>query len=77
MVAEDRVGEVIKIRFTGFTPVLLSVFACGSSLDDLVASAVDARHRLARFGETVTFKKSFTCMEGRLEQISHPSLTGR
>jgi hypothetical protein len=46
MVAEDRVGEVVKVRFTGFAPVLLSVFACGSSLDDLVASAVDARHRL-------------------------------
>ena len=56
MVAEHRVGEIVKVRFTGFAPVLLSVFACGSSLDDLVASAVDARHRLAEAGETETFK---------------------
>lgn len=60
MVAKNRVCEVVKVRFTGFAPVLLSVFACGSSLNDLVASAVDARHRLARFGETETFKTLFT-----------------
>jgi len=60
MLAEDRVSEVVKVRLAGFAPVLLSVFARGSSLDDLVASAVDTRHRLAKAGETETFKTPLT-----------------
>jgi hypothetical protein len=51
---------IVEVRLAGFAPVLLSVFARGSSLDDLVASAVDTRHRLAEAGETETFKTPFT-----------------
>ena len=50
----------VKTRLAVLTPVLLSVFACGSSLENLVASAVDARHRLAEAGETETFKAPLT-----------------
>lgn len=42
------------MRFAGFTPVLLSVFVRDFSIDDLIASAVDTRHRLAKAGETET-----------------------
>ena len=47
MLSENRVCEVVKVRLAVFAPVLLSVFASGSSLDYLIALAVDTGHRLA------------------------------
>jgi len=60
MLAEYRVSEVVKVRFTDFAPVLLSVFAHGSPLDDLIAFTVDTYRRLAEAGETEPFKTPFT-----------------
>ena len=58
MLSENRVCEVVELRFAVFAPVLLGVFASGSSFDYLIALAVDTRLRLARFGETETLKTS-------------------
>jgi len=58
MLPENRVCEVIELRLAVFAPVLLGVFASGSSLDYLIALAVTTRHRLAEAGETETFKTS-------------------
>jgi hypothetical protein len=44
----------------GFTPVLLSVLAGRSSVDNRVTLAVDTRHRLAEPGETETLEASLT-----------------
>jgi len=58
MLAENDVSVVVKVRLVSFAPVLLSVFACGSSFDNL--SAVDTSFRTAHFGETGSFKIPFT-----------------
>ena len=63
MLSENRVCEVVEVRFTFFAPVLLGVFASGSSLDYLIALAVDTGHRLAEAGETETLKTSFSSWE--------------
>jgi hypothetical protein len=60
MLAEDRVREVVEVGLAAFAPVLLSVLAGGSSLDDLVTFAMDAGYRLAEAGETETLKPSLT-----------------
>ena len=60
MLAEDRVREVVEVDLEGLASVLLSVLARGSSLDDLVTLAMNARHRLAEAGETETLEASFT-----------------
>ena len=75
MLSEDRVRKVVKMRLTPITPVLLSIFASGSSLDNLITSAVHTRYRLAEAGETETLE-TVLVMEGRLVLTSHPSLTG-
>jgi hypothetical protein len=59
MLAEERVREVGEVGLAGLAPVLLSVLAGGSSLDDLITLAMDARHRLAEAGETETVEASF------------------
>ena len=60
MLTEDRVREVVEVRLAVLAPVLLSVLAGGSSLDDLVTLAMDACHRLAEAGETETAEASLT-----------------
>ena len=60
MLPENRVCGVVEVRLAVFAPVLLGVFASGSSLDNLIALAVDTRHRLAEAGETEPFKTSFS-----------------
>jgi hypothetical protein len=69
MLAENRVCEIVKVRLAVLTPVLLSVFACGSSLDNLVTSAVKTRHRLAETGETEAFKTSLTWWNEDLSRL--------
>ena len=59
----------VKTRLAVLTPVLLSVFACGSSLDNPVTSAVKTRPRLARFGETGTFEPSLTWWNEDLSRL--------
>lgn len=61
------------MRFAGFTPVLLSVFVRDFSIDDLIASAVDTRHRLAKAGETetpLTGHRSIKKVDVRLTEMS-------
>jgi hypothetical protein len=60
MLAEDPVREVVEVGLAAFAPVLLSVLAGGSSLDDLVTFAMDVGYRLAEAGETETLKPSLT-----------------
>jgi hypothetical protein len=56
MLAENRVCEVVEVRFTAFAPVLLGVFSRCSSLNYFLTPAVDTRLRLAETGETETIK---------------------
>jgi hypothetical protein len=60
MLAEDGGREVVEVGLAGLAPVLLSVLACGSSLDDLVTLAMNTRLRLAETGETETAEASLT-----------------
>ena len=52
VVFEQRPSEVVEVRLAIVTVVLLGVLAGCSFLDDLVATAVDAGYRRARFGAT-------------------------
>ena len=60
MLAEHRLCEVVEVGFAGFAPVLLSVLAGRSSVDNRVTLAVNTRHRLAEPGETETLEASLT-----------------
>jgi len=60
MLAENRLREVVKLRLVIFAPILLGVFTSDSSLDYLIAFAVDTCHRLAKMGEMEALKKSFS-----------------
>lgn len=60
MLAKDRLCEVVKVGFAVLAPVLLSVLTGHSSLDNVVALAMDTRHRPAEPGETETFKTSLS-----------------
>ena len=56
MLAEDRVCEIVEVRLTLHRPILLGVFSGCSVLGNAATLALDTRLRLARFGETETFK---------------------
>jgi len=60
VLAENRVCKVVEVGFAVLTPVLLGVLAGGSTLHNLITTAVDARHRLAEPGETETFEAALT-----------------
>jgi hypothetical protein len=56
VLAENRLCEVVKIRFALFAPVLLCVLTSRTALDNVFTLAMDTRHRLAEAGETETFE---------------------
>jgi hypothetical protein len=60
MLTETRVCEIVELRLTVFTPVLLGIFSRGSLLDYRIILAVSTCHRLAEAGETETLKTTFS-----------------
>jgi|GEM_PF-4878967 len=74
MLIENRVSEVVKARLAGFTPVLLSVSARGSSLDQPLRFRSGHTSPSCRSGRDGDVQNTVGVMEQRLEQISHPSL---
>ena len=57
MLTETRVCEIVELRLTVFTPVLLGIFSRGYLLDYRIILAVSTCHRLAEAGETETLKQ--------------------
>jgi hypothetical protein len=76
MLAGNRVCEVIKLRLTVFTPVLLGIIYIASSLNYHVTLVVDTCHPLAR-GRNGDTQNTTLVMTGRLEQTLRTPLIGQ